>query len=325
MNPITNRAECQSCHDPMGASDGAGGTVGRLGRLPGAALCYSCHQATGPAATNLAALAYKPEAGIRSLVVAYGGGAQTREFGQLHLYTRLTTATASLIGPREYASGGEIGRVAAGDVNGDGKNELVLSRTNSSVVSVLSPSAFSGLVEFPGNQTLLAPATFVGVGDVMDDTQNLREVVTADAATVRVYRWNTSLLRLDPVAALSVPNGQITGLAVGPIIGGAHSDIAVTTDADKLVVMTGSGASLVQSGEYSTRSGPVGPSVKDIDGDGHGEIAVANSGESNPVLSVYDYVGTEVRSGGTSLDASATATAIGNILPGVTLAGTSGD
>jgi hypothetical protein len=316
--------ECQSCHAAMGASDGEGGAVPRLASKAGAALCYDCHKPEGVATADIKSLEYRPAA-VVSAVIAYDSGPGTAQFGDMHVLTRDTTSSPTISNPRSFLSG-RIGAIAAGDVEGIGPTQLVVARAGTSQVTVLSQSKYAGLVAVPGTRTLLAPAEYLALADVFDDAYGRAELITASGSTVRVYRWNTLGASFDSVAALTLP-GEITGLAVGDILSGSHADIAVTTNGpDELAILEqDTPTELVVSGRYPTRSLPCGPSVKDIDNDGHAEIAVANAGELNPTLSVYSGAGAELMSGGSTVDASPTATAIGNVLPGLTEVGTSGD
>jgi hypothetical protein len=316
--------ECQSCHAAMGASDGQGGAIPRLAAKAGAALCYDCHSPGGVAAADINSLAYRPAA-VVSAVIAYDSSPGTAQFGDMHVLTRDTASSPTISAPRSFLSG-RTGAIAAGDVEGNGSTQLVVGRTGTSRVTVLSQSKFAGLAEVPGSRTLLAPAEYLAIADVFDDADNRAELITASGSTVRVYRWNTLGASFDSAAALTLP-GEITGLAAGDIVAGSHADVAVTTNGpDMLAILTqDTPSSLAVSGSYPARSLPRGPSVKDVDNDGRAEIAVANSGELSPTLSVYSGTGAELMSGGSTVDASPTATVIGDILPGLTEAGTSGD
>jgi predicted CXXCH cytochrome family protein len=307
--------DCQSCHAPMGASDGRGGVIPSLLSASGRQLCYQCHSAGGAASTDLKSLDYTP-APVISLVAGFDSEPGTSQLGAAFLYTRDSTSTATIDNPRQIADT-HVGAVAAGDVEGTGENQLVIARAGTSRVSLYSQSAIAGLSLSPGDRTLLAPATWLAIGDVLDDIYSRQELVTADGDTVRVYRWDSVSATFDSIAAKTLP-GTITGLAVGKVLGGARSDIVVTTnDPDRLVVLSqDTPTSLGISGSYPTRSLPRSPSVGDIEHNGTAEIAVANAGETNPVLSVYSSTGTEIMSGGSSSDASACATAIGDFLPG---------
>jgi predicted CXXCH cytochrome family protein len=316
--------ECQSCHAPMGASDGKGGAVPRLAKKVGSALCYDCHRSGGAASTNLESLGYAP-APVVSTVVGYGSGPGTDEFGELETFTRDDSSSPTISGPRSFASG-RIGAIATGDIDGTGSTELVVARAGTSRVTVFSDSEFSGLAPQPGDRTLLAPAKYLAVADVLDDAYGCDELVTASGSTVRVYRWNVGDAAFDAITALALP-GSITGLAAGRILGNSRADIAVTTNGpDRLVVLTqDTPTTLSVAGSYPTRALPRSPSIGRADSDGHGYVVVANGGEISPILSVFSRNGTETASGGSTTDASPTATAVGNVLPGISESGTLGD
>ena len=315
--------ECQNCHAAMGASNGNGGVIPRLLNAKGEEVCFECHQAAGPALTDFKSLANNPTTATASLAVAYGATADTANYGRVQVYSRLSTSSATLVGPREFVETGQVGATASGDIDAVDGEELMTAQPGSSAVTLLSNSPFSGLAE--RNIALLQPASFISIGDVMNDVVGLPEIVTADTSTVRVYRWNG--IGLDAITAHPVP-GEITGIRVGKVLSGTLAEVVVTTrqpaPPDKLLVLQASGSNLVTAGVYPTRALPTAPSIGDLDGDGIGEIAVANSGETNPTLSVFSGSGSEIMTAGSAVDASATATLIDNVLPGLTLAGSSG-
>ncbi len=315
--------ECQNCHAPMGRSDSAGGIFPRLLNEREAAVCLECHKVGGPAVTDFASIAHTDAPGTDSLVVAYGAAPQTVDYGRVDVFSRASTSSATLAGPRPFARNGDVGAVAAGDIDGDGRREVLVTKPGAATLDVMSASPFSGLAE--AATALDSPATYVAVGDVASDAGNLKEVVTADATTVRVYRWNAT--GLDPITSYAV-TGQVTGLAVGKVLSGTLDQVVVTTHQgtapDQLMVLQAADGTLTAVGSYPTRSMPTGPSIGDLDGDGLGEIAVANSGETAPTLSVFSGAGSEIMTGGSATDASATATVISDVLPGITPAGTTG-
>jgi len=321
---ISRRAgECQNCHSAMGAPNGSGGVIPRLLNAKGQALCLECHAAAGPALTDFTELTHDAATGTSALAAAYGATPDTAEYGRVHVYSRLSTSVATLAGPRDFVDGGHVGATAAGNIDAVDGAEILTAKPGSSAVTLLSNSPFSGLAE--RSVPILQPASFLCIGDIMNDVVGLPEIVTATSSTVRVYRWNGT--GLDAITAFPVA-GEITGLQVGNVLSGALSEVVVTTrqaaPPDSLLVLSASGSNLTTAGEYPTRTMPVAPSIGDLDGDGLGEIAVANAGETAPTLSVFSGGGSELMTAGSAVDASATATLIDDVLHGLTLSGSSG-
>lgn len=76
--------ECQSCHAPMGRNDGSGQAVPKLANALGRSLCDSCHRSTGPASTDMAALAYPPSSAPEpELIAGFGASAGLSAYGRL--------------------------------------------------------------------------------------------------------------------------------------------------------------------------------------------------------------------------------------------------
>lgn len=122
-------------------------------------------------------------------------------------------------------------RVASGDVNGDGRDDIIVSRGSTSpVVQVYNPAASTAtagrLRSFNAYTTMPAGGVFVAAGDL--DGDGRAEIVTGAAANangqIRIFYGNTS----KPTRNLSIAN--TTGparVAVGDINGDGNVDIIV--------------------------------------------------------------------------------------------------
>lgn len=332
--PATNASrkvgECQVCHAPMGRSDGEGGVIAKLGEKVGRALCETCHAVASSIATDTASLAFpSTRASDKELVVTYDPSVLPSQYGRVSVYTQTTAGTSRLVGPREYGVTGRAGDAAAGDVNGDGTNELVVCDPSASRLEIFASDALAGLM--PTTHTSLDAAfTYVAVGDVLDDASGLPEIVAVTrsgtspyASSVYVYRLNgTSLSKVE--GPVSVGN-DASGVAVGNVVGDGYSDIAITAAGDDhLYILTedsGTPGTLATNGPYTTRSAPRGPSIGDAWDDvaGLNEITVANSGESTGTVSVFNGSGTLLGSYDTVAPAGVQAwdTIVADVLPGV--------
>jgi len=318
--------ECQSCHDAMGADDGSGAPVAKLAKVDGTELCFSCHGQGSIVATDVASVYATAGAPVLEVFGAFGAATNQRQYGVAQVYTRESSASATLMSPRPVLEA-NVGPTTAGDIDGDGKAEVLVSRSGTADVSIVRRSQLAGVTSRPGPVTLLAEPAFLAVGDVLADIANLNEVVAGDGSTVRVYRWDGATLA--PVAAVPA-TFTITGLATGDVVGTSADDIVATTtgaaDSDnRIVVATGGSGLLELSGSYVVNGHlPQGPAVGDLDGAGQAEIAVAIGGDNQDVLQVYDGVGTQLAvAGSTSGNQQAQRAVIGDVLWGSQAAGRS--
>lgn len=318
----TTRAvgECQSCHAAMGAVDADGDLVPKLQRVEQPASCRACHSADGPASTDFASLAHRPGPGMLSIAAAFGGSTETTAFGGLDLFSRRTTDTPTLYGPRRFADV-SVSSPVISDFDDDGKNELVVAYAESNRIAVLGQDRNRGLEPDPGDYALLDSADLLVAGDVLDAYDG-PELITArrGADFVQVYRW--SGVTFAPVVvggrvALG-PSFEITGMTAGSVAAGG-TQVVLTANTDtgsKLVVIEG-GSGLTTTTPVNLRDGATAPVAHDHDADALDEIVVANSGVTSPIVSIIDADGTEVATAGSAVDTSATAVWMANVLPDI--------
>lgn len=313
--------ECQVCHAPMGRDDGTGAPIPTLLEIEGSALCLSCHDVDGPAATDLASLQYPAEAAAHlELVVGISPESTTSAFGGVAVWgtDAADAAPRSLVGPRTYVPSGTSGAVATGDVDGDGRIDVVVVDPGTHRLTVYIQDPLKGLTSFygPGEVDLSAvdaslsgvTPDFALVADVFDDAGLMPELVLGDADTGDVY-----VLRWAEPPAVVTPGFELVYTASGvasSMSGMAAGDLSVPADGFAEVVVTDDDAlspsivALTESGvtpdTFTTHFGPVaalagvrGPSIGDAHPDAGIEVAVANSGEpAASAVSLYDASGT---------------------------------
>lgn len=322
--PFRAVGECQVCHASMGKGDASGTIIPTLLNAKGRVLCDTCHRTGGPAASNLASLAYSPTTPGNEIVAAWGAVTSDR-YGRAQVFAREATSTTTPVGPRDLYPVTKVGDMAAGDIDGNGVAEAVVSDLSAARVAILTQSdlrsVVATLVTLPG----AAPADKLSVGDVFIDGSGLPELVSVTSTgTVRVSRYVAgSLVSVDSVVVTGTP----LAVASGNVTGTAGADVVVTTVANTMFIITDSGGTLVSYGPYATRTNPVSVSVGNADSDtSTAEIAVGNAGEVNNIVSLYRGTGVRYDDGGGPLPAGASVTAVlmADILPGVTPGGTSG-
>ena len=191
-------------------------------------------------------------------------------------------------------SGGAPQGVALGDVNGDGRLDIVAANTFASNVGVLLGQASGGFAPF---STYSAGANSaprgVALGDVNGDGR--LDIVTANGflGTVGVLLGQAAGGFAAPSAYATGPNGSSGvsipyGVALGDVNGDGRLDIvAANRDGNNVGVLLGQAAGgFAAFVNYSTgnSSSPVSVALGDVNGDGRLDIVTANSGGTAGVL-----------------------------------------
>ncbi len=326
--------ECQVCHAPMGRSnEDSSAALPKMLEVEGRALCDSCHDADGPASTDVSSTIWpqRPDADLE-LVAAYRPSAETSTSGEVHLYTRDTTGTAplALIGPRGYTPAVRSGAIAAGDIDGDGVANLVLADAAGPRLDVFSADPLRGisLVEGPGTLGIAVSADFVAVADFILDGSGLPEIAVVETSTASLYLYRYNGTGLTSVAGPLGVGSDVSGIASGDVTGTAGSDLVVTARGDdQFRVFTENAGSLAASGPFASRVGPTGPSVGDAwKGGTKAEIVILNTGETTGTVSVFggDGIALGHVDDGAPAGAILTDSVVANVLPSVSPLGTSG-
>lgn len=316
--------ECANCHAPMGRSDGSGGVVASLLDEQGADLCYRCHKPGGSATADLASLAPVSATNEPDVVTVWSPDSRAAQYAGIGVWSRETTvAGAPLVGPRDFTMGGAAGSAATGDINGDGRDEIVVARKGTPRLSVFSVDPTRGLRRV--DYDIDAPADLVAIAKVLPDS-TLPEVAVVDHATgtLRLYRFASSAFQLlSPTYAVG---SDANGIAAGDVTGSALADLVVTSGSENaLRILTENGAALQVSAPAGTGPAPMGPSVGHaLPGGAKAQIAVANSGVANGTagLSILDGSGATVLTRDVTPAAlKPVGTLIADVLPGPGVAG----
>jgi len=208
------------------------------------------------------------------------------------------TSTVGHISMTELApfpEGAAANWVAIGDINGDGKPEMVCVNNGANTIVVYTNTSTPGNISFGVLDTLYVAATptpdlpwAVGIADldgdgkpdlaVSDNNTNLVSVFRNTGAVGGPLSFGTN----QPFAVGDNPEG----LAIGDLDGDGLPEIIVANNTDGTVSIlhntsTPGNMNFVRGIDQPTGATPFAVSVADLDGDGHPDLAVVNYGDNN--------------------------------------------
>ena len=179
-------------------------------------------------------------------------------------------------------------RIRAGDLNGDGRADLVSTNLDGDNVTILLGDGRGGFRQPPGSPFPCGDAPFgVAIGDVNGDgIPDLAIVDSPGSTSDRTGRDGLTILLGDgrggframpgsPFATAARPNM----VAIGDVDGDGVADVVVSNpDSDTITVFLMSRKGSVAARSTLTVPGhPKGLAVRDLNGDGKADIVVANS------------------------------------------------
>lgn len=217
---------------------------------------------------------------LRLVSVLYGRGGG--RFGPSHAY--------------EIGKPGDEGgawSIAMGDVNGDGKPDVVTGNMEAKSVSVLVNSG-SGALEPPVNYVLGREPADVALDDLNGDGK--LDIATGNPNTVSIL-LNGGDGTFGPTHEF--PAGRSTwAFAVGDLNGDGRPDIATANRmrSSTTVLLNRGDGSFGAPVDYRTGPGPISTAIGDVNGDGLADVVSANgstdpSGELNWIDTVSVLLG----------------------------------
>jgi VCBS repeat protein/PASTA domain-containing protein len=197
----------------------------------------------------------------------------------------------SFAAPRSYPAGPDPVSVAVGDLNADGKPDLVTANVTAGTLSVLlngGNGRLGATVDYPAGSR---PSS-VAIGDVNGDGK--ADLVTGNA--VMLGRFPTSNVAVlvnrgdgSFAARVEYPIGLGHGLAsvaIGDLNGDGKLDVvAINEGPESVSVLLNSGNGFQLPVDYAAGSLPQSIAIGDLNGDGKADLAIANRfGSSVSVL-----------------------------------------
>jgi uncharacterized repeat protein (TIGR03803 family) len=176
-----------------------------------------------------------------------------------------------------YATGNYPLSVAMGDLNGDGKTDLVVANSDSNTVSVLLGNG-NGTFQTQTSYATAANPSSVAIGDLNGDGK--LDLVTANftSGTVSVLLGNgDGTFRAQTNYATGI-NSSPDSVAIGDVNGDGIPDLAVANvNSNTISVLLGDGDGTFQTQtSYATGNYPSSVAMGDVNGDGKPDLVISN-------------------------------------------------
>lgn len=195
----------------------------------------------------------------------------------------------------DFAAGDGPDCVAIGDIDSDGKPDLVVTNYNSNTVSVFRNTSTTGTITLGSFAPKLDLATglqpyFVGLGDLDKDGKTDLVISNYNSYSISIYRNNSTSGSItsgsfDPRVDL-ISGSRPYGLAIGDLDGDNKPDVSIVSSDNAVVSVfrnlssTGSitSYSFAPKVDFATGIAPSFVTLGDINGDGKPDLVVGNTG-----------------------------------------------
>ncbi len=232
--------------------------------------------------------------------------ASRANFNPIYAPAKTGITATDFLAKRDFTTGSSIQSVAIGDLDGDGKPDLVTVSSFSGAVSVLrntsssgsiAASSFAAKIDF----TTEFPAYSVAIGDVDGDGKPDLAVVwnTFQQNKVSVFRNTGTAGSISFAEKIDFTTGaQAESVAIGDLDGDGRPELVTAntgTGANSVSVLRNTGTvagsiSFAAKTDFTTGTDPESVAIGDLDDDGKPDLAVANRGANS--VSVLRNTGT---------------------------------
>ena len=184
----------------------------------------------------------------------------------------------------DFTTGTQPAQVAIGDIDGDGKADMVITNGVTNAVSVLRNTSSAGTIDassFAAKVEFAPAGNGIAVGD-LDGDGKLDLAVAGGTNLVAVLRNTSTSGTISFATKVDLTAGTTTNTVdIGDFDGDGKADLAVSNkDADTISLFrnqsTSGTISFATKVDFSTGNLPFGLAVGDLDGDTRADLALVN-------------------------------------------------
>ena len=206
-----------------------------------------------------------------------------------------TTGGISFAAKVDFGTGVSPKSLSIGDIDGDGKPDLVVTNSGSNTVSVfrntstpgiINAGSFAAKIDFTTGSTPWS----VSVGDLNADGKPDLAVANRSGQSISIFRNSSTSGVISFLTKVDFPTGSFSAspysVSIGDLDGDGKPDLAVANSGDNTASVfqntsTTGGLSFASRVDFSAGPGPYSICIGDIDGDAKPDLAVANNSGSN--------------------------------------------
>lgn len=208
----------------------------------------------------------------------------------------------SFEGRIDFPTGSGPYSVASGDLDGDGKRDLVVTNANTSSISILQNTSTPGVISFASNLEIGVPPAPLAVAIRDLDLDGKPDIAVTNTNTLSILRNISSADAIssesfDQAVDLAAGNNGVWSVILQDVDGDGKPDITVTSGGNNAVSIfrniaqpgSISTSSFQPRVDFETGSYPAMASVSDLDGDDKPDLVVGNCGGNT--ISIFRNIG----------------------------------
>ncbi|HMS35417.1 MAG TPA: FG-GAP-like repeat-containing protein [Ignavibacteria bacterium] len=207
-----------------------------------------------------------------------------------------TSSGISFAAKVEFGTGTSPRSISIGDIDGDGKPDLVVTNSGNNTVSVFRNTSTPGIINAGSFAAKIDFATgsspwSVSVNDINADGKPDLAIANNLSGTISVLLNTSTSGVISFLSKVDFGTGSSPySVSIGDLDGDGKPDMAVANNGNNTASVfqntsTTGGLSFASRVDFSAGSGPISISIGDIDGDAKPDLALANiSGSSTSVF-----------------------------------------